>query len=1370
MLCAICENNVVDNGYSPENGHYFAYCRPNDGKQWVTFNDENVITKTNPVITNNAYVLFFRRVYDAPRTITNLMSSDTRCQKLRTSANRAQLGGSASAVILQPVLNISAGKHAVVFNVMHTGNVLTLLVNLSSDSIKYVKQKVVDALCLDGIDVKYVLRHSQNRKDASLSNDTNRLDFFFGNKELKNGKLLCHYNIQENDTVDVVLTEIQDHISLRAVNRKFDFFLPVMKALHLSHVSLKRLLNSESMKDSEFHNYVGLKGYRDNVHDTLNPRQLLASVNFEALIKVHIDEVLAVTGRDQSNLDSQEEMTKDEREKKEISNIMSDMIDSVLELHVTNIDDCFDVRTVIKNSMNWESKTHYTSAIANAHQSNDKYALNSGMVDFQIFFEFVKSHPDISFFADVGCGAAIQMAVVFAIWAFQKKSSFEVRGTEKLFNKCVRSNMLLTALNCSICKLQDKALHGWTGRTDYTGKFLVEYSDQLPAGWTRNQGWFLFNNAKIDSTNLHSEIFKFKPDYLMFFKCDAFESSWVESDKGYQIEAIIVKAANFTPCTLIVLRKEKKEFHESCFEDLLTNFEKIKKETGLDNEVSTLMKQAFNSKEFSLKNTPLPTFQDIILETCNIVFSEKFQNVSTFVFHGSALLLWLIAFEVVDISLHSAQISDLMSTDCDLNLKELLFQRNQDKSVLKSMTCVRRKLFNGQCVRTNGSSMYWFKSDEIWKSDSDTFDKLHAAVASSCTKALRIGKDFDSSVPISKTKNTNTQQSTQSSNTPSNTQQSMQSSNSSNTASNESSGYVPSSAASEENGYPKLRDNNVLFQQFPSIDFHLSKLSNFNFFDESMQFFEAVKIVSLGFYDQIHSKCLSKFLVKHFGDVYFNNTAELSRLRIRPNSNNSNSKECSIDDEKSTTSSSSSSISDATRNCSQILVNLQEYSTEDPFNKMLNKKSKQREAFELQRKQMKTNHSQLPNFFPVNIGFFYDTKFKQTDAEQWCGLLPGEPCSFHNHTLLSPAGIHFFRSLGVLDHLNGIADTTKWKTAFSCSFVLSIVVFSNATFIVVDFIQNQQTGNKPNAEISPDLINLQGFSSYQLISVSTQEKNSDVSGTPHYVKTQQECVVFELQSSGYSKSIDLSRILTRLEDCICTLIFDDKINDKYAVGLHATKLIAVPKKKQVDKLSDNEKGSSSDEDSHDSSSSESSEDSSSGNFSETNFLPENKSSGSDENKKRSRSETDASPSKTQCVYAKTSHPHPLMLPTNDEEDTLLHEKFAADDHQVIVSEPNLLLAVSFKCLMKDESLNDETLNSYVLLVEDAAKTAKCPVNSFSSWFFTKLETVSWGIWGGTCLDLTLFVRQVLTACRLGRRSLVVRRCLIWTSKSVASDL
>jgi hypothetical protein len=101
------------------------------------------------------------------------------------------------------------------------------------------------------------------------------------------------------------------------------------------------------------------------------------------------------------------------------------------------------------------------------------------------------------------------------------------------------------------------------------------------------------------------------------------------------------------------------------------------------------MKQAANSKIFNLKNTPLPTFQDIVLDTCNIVFSDKFQNVSTFVFHGSALLLWLIAFEVVDISIHSPQISDLMSTFCESDLKKLLFKEDQDKSILRSMTCVQ---------------------------------------------------------------------------------------------------------------------------------------------------------------------------------------------------------------------------------------------------------------------------------------------------------------------------------------------------------------------------------------------------------------------------------------------------------------------------------------------------------------------------------------------------------------------------------------------------------------------------------------------------------------------------------------------------------
>jgi hypothetical protein len=57
-------------------------------------------------------------------------------------------------------------------------------------------------------------------------------------------------------------------------------------------------------------------------------------------------------------------------------------------------------------------------------------------------------------------------------------------------------------------------------------------------------------------------------------------------------------------------------------------------------------------------------------------------------------------------------------------------------------------------------------------------------------------------------------------------------------------------------------------------------LKDFDHVDDAMQFFEAVKIVSLGFYDQIHSKCLSKFLVNHFGAVSFNNTAEFPKSEL----------------------------------------------------------------------------------------------------------------------------------------------------------------------------------------------------------------------------------------------------------------------------------------------------------------------------------------------------------------------------------------------------------------------------------------------------------------------------------------------------------
>jgi hypothetical protein len=64
-------------------GHYYAYCRPSDGDQWVEFNDSSVPANlsSNAVITKDAYVLFFRRASDAPWTFESLMSSDGLCRQ-----------------------------------------------------------------------------------------------------------------------------------------------------------------------------------------------------------------------------------------------------------------------------------------------------------------------------------------------------------------------------------------------------------------------------------------------------------------------------------------------------------------------------------------------------------------------------------------------------------------------------------------------------------------------------------------------------------------------------------------------------------------------------------------------------------------------------------------------------------------------------------------------------------------------------------------------------------------------------------------------------------------------------------------------------------------------------------------------------------------------------------------------------------------------------------------------------------------------------------------------------------------------------------------------------------------------------------------
>ena len=66
---------------SAHGGHYYAYCRPNDGDDWVEFNDSAVHDDVEPVITKAAYILFFRRVNDCPRTLENLRAADARCRE-----------------------------------------------------------------------------------------------------------------------------------------------------------------------------------------------------------------------------------------------------------------------------------------------------------------------------------------------------------------------------------------------------------------------------------------------------------------------------------------------------------------------------------------------------------------------------------------------------------------------------------------------------------------------------------------------------------------------------------------------------------------------------------------------------------------------------------------------------------------------------------------------------------------------------------------------------------------------------------------------------------------------------------------------------------------------------------------------------------------------------------------------------------------------------------------------------------------------------------------------------------------------------------------------------------------------------------------
>lgn len=81
----ICATEFV---FRPDGGHYYACCRPNDGKDWVKFDDDDVTFNIEPNITCDAYMLFFRRVskvfklallptdYDEQQRLENTLSGD----------------------------------------------------------------------------------------------------------------------------------------------------------------------------------------------------------------------------------------------------------------------------------------------------------------------------------------------------------------------------------------------------------------------------------------------------------------------------------------------------------------------------------------------------------------------------------------------------------------------------------------------------------------------------------------------------------------------------------------------------------------------------------------------------------------------------------------------------------------------------------------------------------------------------------------------------------------------------------------------------------------------------------------------------------------------------------------------------------------------------------------------------------------------------------------------------------------------------------------------------------------------------------------------------------------------------------------------
>ena len=121
----------------------------------------------------------------------------------------------------------------------------------------------------------------------------------------------------------------------------------------------------------------------------------------------------------------------------------------------------FSITDLFQEFEDWETKVLYISTKQWVGRQPQTTELHSGMVDFTLFFKWLEEHPHCNNMWDIGCGAACQLAVVVAcIWAYDDANrqvvphDRYVLGTELVFAKCVKSIMLLTALNCVIQHLR----------------------------------------------------------------------------------------------------------------------------------------------------------------------------------------------------------------------------------------------------------------------------------------------------------------------------------------------------------------------------------------------------------------------------------------------------------------------------------------------------------------------------------------------------------------------------------------------------------------------------------------------------------------------------------------------------------------------------------------------------------------------------------------------------------------------------------------------------------------------------------------------------------------------------------------------------